>query len=100
MSRAWLALALCLATAAAAGEESVREWSGLGPVSRQPDTRIKLVHEYFDNGLALAYAFNHAAAGRSFAEALRRDPECGMCAWGVALVLGPHINAAMEASAA
>lgn len=54
---------------------------------------------FFDQGLVLAYGFNHAAAEQAFREAARLDPSCAMCAWGVALVLGPHINAAMEASA-
>jgi tetratricopeptide (TPR) repeat protein len=51
---------------------------------------------YFDQGLVLAYAFNHAEAARSFREAARLDPQCAMCFWGVALVLGPNLNAPME----
>ena len=42
-----------------------------------------------------AYGFNHAEAGRAFAEAARLDPVCAMAYWGQALVLGPNINAAM-----
>ena len=52
---------------------------------------------YFDQGLALAYGFNHAEAVRSFREAARRDPECAICWWGVAYALGPNINAPMAA---
>ena len=44
----------------------------------------------------LAYGFNHAEAGRAFAEAARLDPSCAMAYWGQALVLGPNINAAMN----
>ena len=50
---------------------------------------------YFDQGLRLAYGFNHEAAGRAFAEAARLDPDCAICAWGQALVLGPNINLPM-----
>ena len=35
--------------------------------------------------------------GRAFAEAARLDPTCAMAYWGQALVLGPNINAAMDA---
>lgn len=34
------------------------------------------------------------------AVAVAGDPDCAMCWWGVALVLGPNVNAAMEAEAA
>ena len=57
----------------------------------QPD-----VQRWFDQGLMLAYGFNHDAAERSFLRALELDPECAMCWWGAALVLGPHVNAAMD----
>ena len=51
---------------------------------------------FINQGLNLAYGFNHAEAGRAFAEASRLDPTCAMAYWGQALVLGPNINAAME----
>jgi tetratricopeptide (TPR) repeat protein len=54
---------------------------------------------YFDQGLRLAYAFNHPEARRAFQEAQRLDPACALCFWGEALVLGPNINAPMDPSA-
>ena len=51
---------------------------------------------FMNQGLNLAYAFNHAEAGRAFREAARLDPGCAMAFWGQALVLGPNINAAMD----
>lgn len=51
---------------------------------------------YFDQGMSLAYGFNHAGALRSFREAQRRSPDCAMCWWGEALVNGPNINAGMD----
>jgi tetratricopeptide (TPR) repeat protein len=50
---------------------------------------------FINQGVNLAYAFNHAEAARAFAEAARLDPDCAMAYWGHALVLGPNINAAM-----
>jgi tetratricopeptide (TPR) repeat protein len=46
----------------------------------------------------LSYAFNHKEAERAFREAARLDPDCAMAYWGAALVLGPNINAAMDAA--
>jgi len=69
---------------------------GLGDHRHPVATRSPLAQRYFDQGLILAYGFNHAEAARSFREAARLDPECAMCWWGLALVLGPNINAAME----
>ncbi|HSR68932.1 MAG TPA: hypothetical protein VLU25_13425 [Acidobacteriota bacterium] len=51
---------------------------------------------FFDQGLVLAYGFNHAEARRAFQEAARLDPQCAMCYWGQALVLGPNINSMMD----
>ena len=54
---------------------------------------------YFNQGLRLSFGFNHAEAQRAFQEAQRRDPDCAMCFWGEALVLGPNINAPMTPEA-
>lgn len=59
--------------------------------STQPE-----VQRWFDQGLMLTYGFNHDAAERSFLRAAAIDPECAMCLWGAALVLGPHVNAGMD----
>ena len=47
---------------------------------------------YFNQGLNLAYAFNHPESHRSFLEASRLDPNAAMTYWGQAYVLGPNIN--------
>jgi tetratricopeptide (TPR) repeat protein len=44
----------------------------------------------------LTYGFNHDAAERSYLKAAELDPDCAMCWWGAALVLGPHVNATMD----
>lgn len=69
---------------------------GLGDYSRPVSIRHPDVQRWFDQGLALTYGFNHDAAERSFLRATELDPECAMCWWGAALVLGPHVNAGMD----
>jgi tetratricopeptide (TPR) repeat protein len=50
---------------------------------------------FMNQGVNLAYAFNHAEAARAFAEVARLEPDNAMAYWGHALVLGPNINATM-----
>ncbi|MBL7963347.1 MAG: hypothetical protein JNM31_05810 [Flavobacteriales bacterium] len=54
------------------------------------------IQRYFDQGLLLAYGFNHAEAARCFWQATRLDSTCAMAWWGFAYVLGPNYNAGME----
>lgn len=72
---------------------------GIGPLHVPISTDVPLAQKYFDQAITLAFGFNHAEAVRSFREAARQDPTCGMCYWGVALALGPNINAPMAAEA-
>jgi tetratricopeptide (TPR) repeat protein len=58
-------------------------------------TSVERAQLFINQGLNLAFAFNHAEAARAFAEAARLDPESAMAYWGHALVLGPNINAPM-----
>jgi tetratricopeptide (TPR) repeat protein len=59
-------------------------------------TALPQAQLFINQGLNLAYAFNHAEAARAFAEAARLDPNAAMAYWGQALVLGPNINAPMS----
>ncbi len=68
----------------------------LGSHTFPVNTRNKLAQQYIDQGLNLAYGFNHAEARRAFQEAARLDPALAMAYWGQALVLGPNINAPMD----
>ena len=70
-------------------------FSGLGGVNFPITTTSAVAQQYFNQGLALSYAFNHAAADFAFNEATIYDPDCAMCYWGSALVLGPNVNADM-----
>ncbi len=71
-------------------------FKGLGDLHYPVTTKSDLAQKYFNQGLALAYGFNHAEAARSFIAATKKDPECAMCHWGLAYVLGPNYNAGME----
>lgn len=71
-------------------------WKGLGDVTYKITTSNPLAQSYFDQGLRLAYAFNHDEARRAFRKAQKLDPDCAMCFWGEALVLGPNINLPMQ----
>ena len=70
-------------------------YSNLGSYRHQITTASADAQRYFDQGLTLSYAFNHAEAIRSFRQAAALDPDCAMCYWGVAYALGPNINAPM-----
>ena len=71
-------------------------FNDLGVFHRPISTNSELAQRYFDQGLILAYGFNHAEAYRAFKEASAQDPGCAICAWGEAYVLGPNINKPMD----
>lgn len=63
------------------------------------DTDNPEARAYFDQGYRLGWGFNHAEAARAFRASQELDPNCTMCLWGEAWVLGPHINYPMEPDA-
>ena len=71
----------------------------LGTLSWPAGTASREAQAYFDQGYRLAWAFNHAEAARAFRAAQALDPDCAMCLWGEAWVLGPHVNFFMEQDA-
>jgi tetratricopeptide (TPR) repeat protein len=84
---------------AAKGGADAPLFGNLGRLSWRITTANATAQRYFDQGLRLAYGFNHAEALRAFRTAQKHDPSCAMCFWGEALVLGPNINAPMESAA-
>lgn len=92
-------MALWLATAAAPAADSVPLYDNLGSHHYSITTSEPAAQRYFDQGLRLYYAFNHAESIRSFREAQRLDPDCAMCWWGEALAWGPNINLPMDSAA-
>ena len=75
-------------------------YTNLGNLHHEITTTSPEAQSYFNQGLTLSYAFNHAEAIRSFKQAIAIDPECAMCYWGVAFALGPNINAPITPEAA
>jgi len=69
---------------------------GLDVMEFPVTTYDRLAQKYINQGMVLAYGFNHAEAARSFYYATKLDPDCAMAYWGFAYVLGPNYNAGME----
>ncbi len=55
-------------------------------------TASSAAQQYFDQGFALYYGFNHEGAIASFQEALKEDSTLAMAWWGQAISAGPNIN--------
>ncbi len=95
-----LTLAITLLGQAGRGVgDSVPLYDNLGDHHYAITTASPTAQRYFDQGLRLYYAFNHAEAIRAFREAERLDPSCAMCFWGEALAWGPNINLPMDSAA-
>ena len=67
--------------------------TGMGALHHPIATQNPEAQKFFDQGLTLIYAFNHAEAARSFQRAAELDPREPMPQWGLALALGPNYNA-------
>ena len=65
---------------------------GTGESQHPVSTRSAEAQKFFNQGLALLYGFNRDEALRSFRRAAELDPQAAMPHWGMAMVLGPHIN--------
>jgi len=67
-------------------------FDGMGNHEHPITTKDPDAQRYFNQGLVIDFAFNHAESARSFRAAQTLDSECAMCYWGEALALGPNIN--------
>jgi tetratricopeptide (TPR) repeat protein len=94
-----MAMGVPLPTTLAGWSTGARLFDGLGDYHRPVNTKSPEVQRYFDQGMRLLWGFNHDESTRSFARALELDPSCSMCAWGVALTVGPNYNVPMLAEA-
>ncbi|HZN56019.1 MAG TPA: tetratricopeptide repeat protein [Candidatus Polarisedimenticolaceae bacterium] len=92
-----LLLAAMTHTAPAADASKPPLFDDLGSYHRAITTASAEAQKYFDQGLRLVYGFNHDEAERAFREAVRLDPACAICWWGVGLTLGPNINLPIDA---
>src|SRR5713101_923526 len=60
-------------------------YDSLGDYSYRITTASPDAQRWFDQGLRLVYGFNHHEAQKAFREAVRLDPTCAMCYWGIAM---------------
>lgn len=74
-------------------------FEGMGDFHRPITTVSEDAQKYFDQGMVLAFGFNHAESIRSFRAAQKLDPNCAMCFWGEALATGPNINVTSKGKA-
>jgi tetratricopeptide (TPR) repeat protein len=93
------ALGLALAAVALAqhgqhssSDKAAKLTAGLSDLHHPVSTKNAEAQQFFDQGLALIYAFNHEEARRSFEQAARLDPKLAMAQWGIALAVGPNYN--------
>ncbi|MGH7470683.1 MAG: hypothetical protein ACRENP_22270 [Longimicrobiales bacterium] len=91
----WL---LVFGLATAQPSDSVPLYKNLGNHHMAISSRVARVQQYFDQGMRLAYGFNHEEAIRAFREGARLDPRCAICWWGVAYSHGPNINLPMDSA--
>lgn len=64
----------------------------LGTYHRVIKTASPEAQQFFDEGLALLYGFNHEESFKSFERAATLDPSSPMPHWGMSLALGTNIN--------
>lgn len=64
-------------------EKKAPLFEGMGELHFPISTKNELVQKYVNQGLVLAYGFNHAEAARSFYYATKLDPNCAMAFWGM-----------------
>ena len=74
-------------------------FEGMSDFSHPITTTDPFVQRYFDQGMVLAFGFNHAESVRAFKAAQALDPDCAMCFWGEALAIGPNINVTAKGKA-
>src|SRR5262249_10877833 len=70
----------------------VIHYTGLGEHTRPVATSSREAQEYFDQGLAFMFAYNHDEAIRAFQRAAELDPHCAMAHWGTSLSMGKNYN--------
>lgn len=58
-------------------------------------THSEKAQAFFDQGMQLRWAYNMKEGARSMATARRADPNCAMCYWGEAFLLGSFLNGGM-----
>src|SRR5262249_30094493 len=86
---------MMVCSSAAANAKKMPLFDNLGTHEHKITTSSPEAQAYFNQGYRYLFNFNHAAAISSFQEALKRDPKCAMCWWGISFAYGPNINMPM-----
>ena len=86
-----------MAPGGAAAPDRAVLYNSLGSYSYRITTTAPEAQRWFDQGLRQVYAFNHHEAQKAFREAVRLDPTCVMCYWGIAMTEGSNYNSPTDA---
>lgn len=78
------------------GRASLKLSDGFGEATWAADTTSKDAQAWFDFGWRLSDGFNHEDAKAAMRKAVEADPQCAMCAFGLAWALGPTLNYGFE----
>lgn len=73
---------------------------GIGTSEIKITTGSDAAQKYFNQGLNLLHAFWDTEAYRAFREAVRNDPDCALCYWGIYNALGQNSQEMAEERAA
>lgn len=85
-------LAICACGHKSAPASHAKLFPGMGAIHHRIATANPEAQKFFDQGLALVYAFNFGEAVNSFQRAAALDPDAAMPYWGIALANGPNYN--------
>jgi tetratricopeptide (TPR) repeat protein len=89
----WIAICACGHKSSGPHERPANLVAGTGAIHHPIATANQDAQKFFDQGLAMVYAFNFGEAIRSFQQAAEFDPNAAMPYWGIALAYGPNYNA-------
>lgn len=73
-------------------DEDIPPLTGWGNFRWKISTKSDSAQFYFNQGMAMYYAFHIIESRASFDKAARFDPSCALIWWGKALAFGPNIN--------
>src|ERR1041384_5923404 len=89
-----LAIVITLSTGLALGQPARADDTTLGTVNFETSCNAE-AQKLFNRGMLYQHSFWYRASQRTFEDALKADPECGIAYWGIALSLlwNPHVPA-------
>lgn len=82
----------CVPDYVPSADESIPPLTGWGNYKWKITTASDSAQFYFNQGMAMYYAFHIVESRASFDKATRFDSSCAMAWWGKALAFGPNIN--------